>query len=157
MAMKNKRKKRKRSILEQIPYAIVYLSDAFVFLIVMTWIFYIINAVFGGWYELLHTGGTSIFTDLKDACTIPLTAGGVAWLIRTAANHLSAGLKGHRLNFDFPNVDDDGNVVDQYQDNDYGTESETAESSENEEPEENNAMDNDFEPVNSVLDDDHSH
>ena len=113
-----KRKRRKRSILRQFPKAIVYLSDAFVFLIVFTWIFYIINAVFGGWYELINNRTTAIFTDLKDACTIPLTAGGVAWLIRTAANHLSAGLHGKRLDFDFPNIDDDGNVINRYDDAD---------------------------------------
>ena len=122
MTPNNKKKKRNRlsNILKQLPTAIVYLSDAFVFLIVMTWIFYIINAVFGGWYELVTIKTTTIFTDLKDACTIPLTAGGVAWLIRTAANHLSAGFKGHRLDFDFPNVDEDGNIVSRYADNDMG-------------------------------------
>ena len=121
---RKKKKKRKQmpSLLEQLPKAIVYLSDVFVFLIVLTWIFYIINGVIGAWYELVNIHSTTIFSDLKEACTIPLTAGGGLWLIRTAINHYHAGQKGHRLSFDFPNIDDDGNVVDNYVDSDINAE-----------------------------------
>ena len=160
--VKKKKKKRKLSILSQLPQAIVYLSDAFVFLIVLTWIFYIVNAVFGAWFELICTGNTTIFTDLKDACTIPLTGGGIVWLIRTAANHLAAGWKGHRLSFDFPNIDDDGNVIDHYVDHHYGNDEgpiedtpvpednsvdEEINTEDNKDNEDKPELENDFEPT----------
>ena len=109
---KEKLVKTKSPLWQQLPKAIVYLSDVFIFLMVATWIFYIVNGTLAGWYELVVVQSSSIFTDLKDACTIPLTAGGVVWLIRCAANHFNAGKNGKKLKYDFPNLDSDGNIVD---------------------------------------------
>lgn len=108
---KKKLVKTKSPLWQQLPKAIVYLSDVFIFLMVATWIFYIVNGTFAGWYELIVVQSTCIFTDLKDACTIPLTAGGVVWLIRCAVNHLNAAKNGEMLKYDFPNLDEDGNIV----------------------------------------------
>ena len=108
---KKKLVKTKSPLWQQLPKAIVYLSDVFIFLMVATWIFYIVNGTFAGWYELIVVQSTCIFTDLKDACTIPLTAGGVVWLIRCAVNHLNAAKNGEMLKYDFPNLDEDGNIL----------------------------------------------
>lgn len=111
MFFKKKEEKKKygiKALVKQLPHAIMYLSDFFVFLMIVTWIFYIIMGVFAGWYMVVVNADTTIFTDLKDACLIPLTTGGVVWLLRCALNHYNS-LKGNgkKLNADFPNEDDD--------------------------------------------------
>ena len=104
---KEKQKDGFRLIMKQLPHAINYLSDLFVFLIVITWVFYIVNATVAGWYELIANQSASIMSDLKDACTIPLTVGGVTWLLRCALNHMTARKKnGQALHKDFPNPGD---------------------------------------------------
>ena len=104
---KEKQKDGFRLIVKQLPHAINYLSDLFVFLIVLTWVFYIVNATVAGWYELIANESSSIMSDLKDACTIPLTVGGVTWLLRCALNHMGARKSdGKALQKDFPNPGD---------------------------------------------------
>ena len=106
---KEKQKDGFRLIVRQLPHAINYLSDLFVFLIVLTWVFYIVNATVAGWYELIANQSSSIMSDLKDACTIPLTVGGVTWLLRCALNHMGARKSdGKALAKDFPNPTDGG-------------------------------------------------
>lgn len=123
-----------RLIVKQLPHAINYLSDLFVFLIVLTWVFYIVNATVAGWYELIANQSSSIMSDLKDACTIPLTVGGVTWLLRCALNHMSARKgEGKALKKDFPNPGDGSSDGDSPDDN----EEETSTRGEGEDPEAN--------------------
>lgn len=107
---KKKKKKKKtgfKLILNQLPHAITYLSDFFVFLMIITWMFYIINGTAAGWYSIIVNCDTTVFTDLKDACTIPLMTGGCMWLLKCALNHYnSMRQNGKRLSADFPNDDD---------------------------------------------------
>lgn len=111
MVFSKKKKKKKRTgfklILHQLPHAITYLSDFFIFLMIFTWMFYIINGTFAGWYSIVNNADSTVFTDLKDACTIPLVTGGVMWLLKCALNHYNSMHKnGKKLAADFPNDDD---------------------------------------------------
>ena len=112
MAFSKKNKKKKKPtgfklILHQLPHAITYLSDIFIFLMVITWMFYIFNGTFAGWYSIINNADSTVFTDLKDACTIPLVTGGIGWLLKCALNHYNSMHKnGKRLPADFPNEDE---------------------------------------------------
>lgn len=107
---KQKRKHRKK-ILLNLGNAVLYTSDVFVLLMVIVWMFYIITTLPAAWLELLRFGSSSIFTDIKDACILPLSVGGAIWLIRICITHHSANKQGKRLTPDFPNLDADGNVI----------------------------------------------
>lgn len=107
----NKRKKRKKSVFKQLGSAIMYLSDVFVFLMVVTWVLYILLSIPAAWIELLKYGSTSIFSDLKDASVLPLSVGGAIWLVRVCITHNNAQKKGKKLTPDFPNIDENGNVI----------------------------------------------
>lgn len=102
---------RKKEIWCKLGNAIMYLSDVFVVLMIITWILYILISLPAAWIELFKYGTTTIFNDLKDACTLPLSVGGAIWMIRICITHHSAQKNGKKLTPDFPNLDADGNVI----------------------------------------------
>jgi len=108
---RRKKRRKKHSMFDSLKDAIMYLSDLFVFLMVFTWMYYILMSSPAAYIELLKYGSSDIFKELATVCTIPLTAGGVLWLIRVCVTHMNAQKKGKKCTPDFPNVDDDGNII----------------------------------------------
>jgi len=108
---RKKNKRPRKLIWSRIGNAILYASDLFILLMIITWIFYIVVSLPAAWLELIKYGSTGIFNDLKEACVLPLSVGGAIWLIRISITHHSANKNGKRLTPDFPNLDSEGNVV----------------------------------------------
>lgn len=99
---------KKRSVWKKLSHAIMYLSDLFVFLMVVAWIYVIVILSFAGLYSLFRYADTSIFSLLQEAAVLPLSVGGAIWLIRCAINHHNATRRGKHADYDFPNIDEEG-------------------------------------------------
>lgn len=89
-----------KSLRKKISNAILYLSDLYVVVMVISWILGIILTSICAVYDLVVNQGTSIFSELTMLIGLPTTAGGAIWLIRCCIQHNKG------VNPDFPNYDD---------------------------------------------------
>ena len=84
--------------------AIMYLSDLYVMVMVLGWVFGIIFFAVCSIYAMINLSDTSIFSYLTELITVPATAGGSLWLIRCCVQHATADKPG-TVDPDFPNQD----------------------------------------------------
>lgn len=105
--MKHKKKEGKiERALKKSP--INYFSDLFVVAMVVVWIIVIIIMLAVGIYATLEYCDTSMWSDIANLVSIPLSCGGAIWMVKNSVQHAIANNKGKQAKMDFPKVNADG-------------------------------------------------
>lgn len=107
--MKKKQKRKQRGItalLDKSP--INYFSDLFVVTMVLAWIAALIIMIAIAVYATLHFGDTTMWSDVTNLVTVPLSCGGAIWMVKNSVQHAIAYKRGERARMDFPAVNAEG-------------------------------------------------
>jgi hypothetical protein len=85
-----------------------YFSDLFVVTMVIGWIVVVIIMIIVAIYVTISNSDTSMWSDIANLVTIPLSCGGAIWMIKNSVQHAIANNRGERAHMDFPKVNADG-------------------------------------------------
>lgn len=108
MKFKSKIKKVKRAINKS---PINYFSDLFIVAMVGWWIVEIIVQTLVAIYATIFIKDVSMWTNLVELVTVPLTAGGAIWMIKCAVQHAISNKKGKECKYDFPDIDESEDII----------------------------------------------
>jgi hypothetical protein len=87
-----------------------YFSDLFVVTMVLGWIVVLAIMIIVAIYATLTYCDTSMWSDIANLVTIPLSCGGAIWMIKNSVQHAIANNRGERAHMDFPKVNADGEM-----------------------------------------------
>lgn len=104
--MKKTEKGRIEKALDRSP--INYFSDLFIVAMVLGWLFVLLIMIGVGLYATIALSDLSMWSDVANLVTIPLSCGGAIWMIKNSVQHAIAYNRGERAHMDFPKVNADG-------------------------------------------------
>jgi hypothetical protein len=87
-----------------------YFSDLFVVTMVMGWMIVLLIMIAVSIYVTLVYADTSMWSDIANLVTIPLSCGGAIWMVKNSVQHAIAYSRGERAHMDFPKVNADGEM-----------------------------------------------
>lgn len=82
-----------------------YFSDLFIVTMVAAWIITIILVAIFSVYSTVVLHDVSVWSNLVELVSIPLSAGGAIWMIKNGVQHAIANQHGKSAEMDFPRVD----------------------------------------------------
>ncbi|MCD8025370.1 MAG: hypothetical protein LUF33_00095 [Clostridiales bacterium] len=108
--MSTKKKKQKKGKIEQAlnKSPINYFSDLFIVAMVAGWIVILIIMTAMSIYTTITYADTTMWSDIANLVSIPLSCGGAIWMIKNSVQHAIANRSGKQAQMDFPKVNADG-------------------------------------------------
>ena len=79
-----------------------YFSDLFIVMMVVTWIATTALVAAFAVYATVAMADTTLWSNLVELVSVPLSAGGAIWMIKNAVQHAIANKNGKRADMDFP-------------------------------------------------------
>jgi hypothetical protein len=99
--------KKKTRIIDKIKKSpINYFSDLFVSCMVVAWLFTLFIMIVMAIFATVKLEDPSIWSNIENLVTVPLSAGGAIWMIKCSVQHAIANSKGKNAKMDFPKVED---------------------------------------------------
>lgn len=87
---------------------IMYFSDLFIEIMVISWLIAIIVVTVFAIYATVAINDTSVWGCLVELVSVPLTAGGAIWMIKNSVQHAILNKQGKKVEYDFPKVNAEG-------------------------------------------------
>ena len=82
-----------------------YFSDLFIVMMVVTWIVSTALVAVFAIYTTIALSDTTLWSNLVELVSVPLSAGGAIWMIKNAVQHAIANKNGKQADMDFPMVE----------------------------------------------------
>ncbi len=85
-----------------------YFSDLFIVAMVLGWLIVLVIMIAFAAYSTIVNTDVSIWSDIANLVSIPLSCGGAIWMIKNSVQHAIANNRGQQAKMDFPKVNADG-------------------------------------------------
>lgn len=85
-----------------------YFSDFFIFAMVLGWASVLIIEIVMAIYSTAILNEVSLWSEVTNLVTIPLSCGGAIWMIKNSVQHAIMNNKGKECPYDFPAVNAEG-------------------------------------------------
>lgn len=101
-----------KKIIEKIRNSpICYFSDLFVVAMVIGWLFTGVIMMGAAIYSMVILADTSIWSNVAELVTLPLSAGGALWMLKNSVQHAILNRQGKIVEQDFPAVHPDDEYI----------------------------------------------
>ena len=82
-----------------------YFSDLFIIMMVVTWILTTALVAVFAIYSTIALSDNTLWSNLVELVSVPLSAGGAIWMVKNAVQHAIANKNGKQADMDFPMVE----------------------------------------------------
>lgn len=128
-----------KKIIEKIRNSpICYFSDLFVVAMVIGWLFTGVIMMGAAIYSMVVLADTSIWSNVAELVTLPLSAGGALWMLKNSVQHAILNKQGKAVEQDFPavhpddeNMENEKLMSEEIEDNNEDSDEDSEEESEN--------------------------